>query len=128
MWNGLVYHLPAWGPTIVATAPVLWPTPRACNAMSAELTPKMAAHRRLNLEVAMARALVYSAALGGPPSGEQGWWQTEPPLGRVAHGVPGLVHRLRALGNAVVPQVVTLIGHRLLQAEKTIKEGDQWSG
>jgi DNA (cytosine-5)-methyltransferase 1 len=36
------------------------------------------------------------------PSGG-GWWATEPDVGRVAHGVPFRVDRLRALGNAVVP-------------------------
>ena len=30
-------------------------------------------------------------------------WQTEPDVGRVAHGVPARVDRLRCLGNAVVP-------------------------
>jgi DNA (cytosine-5)-methyltransferase 1 len=34
------------------------------------------------------------------------WWSTEPDVGRVAHGVPFRVDRLRALGNAVVPAVV----------------------
>ena len=33
-----------------------------------------------------------------------GWWPTEPDVGRVAHGVPHRVDRLRCLGNAVVPQ------------------------
>lgn len=32
-------------------------------------------------------------------------WSSEPPLGRVVHGIPGRVDRLRALGNAIVPQV-----------------------
>lgn len=32
------------------------------------------------------------------------WWETEPDVGRVAHGVPARVDRLRCLGNAVVPQ------------------------
>jgi DNA (cytosine-5)-methyltransferase 1 len=31
-------------------------------------------------------------------------WESEPAVGRVAHGIPRRVDRLRALGNAVVPQ------------------------
>jgi DNA (cytosine-5)-methyltransferase 1 len=41
------------------------------------------------------------------------WWTVEPAVGRVAHGVPHRVDRLRSLGNAVVPQVAEWIGHRL---------------
>jgi len=33
------------------------------------------------------------------------WWATEPNVGRVAHGIPGRVDRLKGLGNAVVPQI-----------------------
>lgn len=40
-----------------------------------------------------------SAALGAS------WWTTEPGMGRVAHGIPARVAKLRALGNAIVPQV-----------------------
>ena len=43
-----------------------------------------------------------------------GWWTTEPNVGRVAHGVPKRVDRLRGLGNAVVPQIVEWIGQRIL--------------
>ena len=32
-------------------------------------------------------------------------WLAEPELGRVAHGIPHRAHRLRGLGNAIVPQV-----------------------
>lgn len=35
-------------------------------------------------------------------SGE--WWSAEPAVGRMAHGVPNRVDRIRCLGNAVVPQ------------------------
>jgi len=43
-------------------------------------------------------------------------WAVEPDVGRVAHGVPHRVDRLRALGNAVVPQVAEWIARRIIQA------------
>jgi DNA (cytosine-5)-methyltransferase 1 len=42
-----------------------------------------------------------------------GWWLFEPDVGRVAHGIPARVDRLRSLGNAVVPQVVEMIGRAI---------------
>jgi DNA (cytosine-5)-methyltransferase 1 len=36
------------------------------------------------------------------------WWDTEPDVGRVAHGIPNRVDRLRALGNGQVPAVAAL--------------------
>jgi len=36
-------------------------------------------------------------------------WATEPDVGRVAHGIPDRVDRLKGLGNAIVPQVVVPI-------------------
>jgi DNA (cytosine-5)-methyltransferase 1 len=42
------------------------------------------------------------------------WWVTEPAVGRVAHGVPNRVDRLRCLGNAVVPAIPYLIGSQLM--------------
>jgi DNA (cytosine-5)-methyltransferase 1 len=42
-------------------------------------------------------------------------WSAEPDVGRVANGVPARVDRLRALGNAVVPQVAEMVGYVLLQ-------------
>jgi DNA (cytosine-5)-methyltransferase 1 len=70
------------------------------------------------------------SAVGGPPllrrgpprSGrrgegvDRGGWSPEPDVGRVAHGVPHRVDRLRCLGNAVVPQVAEWIGHRIMEA------------
>lgn len=41
----------------------------------------------------------------------------EPALDRVAYGLPDQVHRINALGNAVVPQIPELIGRAILAAE-----------
>ena len=46
--------------------------------------------------------------------GETDWWAVEPDVGRVAHGVPGRMDRLKALGNAVVPQMFEWVG-RMMQ-------------
>ena len=46
------------------------------------------------------------------------WWEVEPDVGRVAHGVPDRAHRLAALGNSVVPQIPELIGRAILQARQ----------
>lgn len=49
-------------------------------------------------------------------AGGHGWWSVEPDVGRVAHGVPARVDRLRCLGNAVVPQIVEVIGRAIVEA------------
>ena len=41
---------------------------------------------------------------GTPEHGCWEWWPAEPNVGRVAHGIPTRVDRLKCLGNAVVPQ------------------------
>ena len=45
----------------------------------------------------------------------QGCWTTEPNVGRVAYGIPGRTHRLKQLGNAVVPQIPEIIGRAILE-------------
>ncbi len=52
------------------------------------------------------------------PRAERHSWLTEPDVGRVAHGVPKRVDRLRCLGNAVVPQVAEWIGRRIMASER----------
>lgn len=47
-------------------------------------------------------------------------WPVEPPLPRMAHGVPNRVDRVKALGNAVVPQLIQTIGELVLAADKEI--------
>ena len=45
-------------------------------------------------------------------------WLPEPDVGRVAHGVPSRVDRLRGLGNAIVPQIAEMIGAWILLREE----------
>ena len=44
-------------------------------------------------------------------------WLDEPDCGRVATGVKNRVARLKSLGNAVVPPIITIIGQAILEAE-----------
>lgn len=50
--------------------------------------------------------------IGRRPSGHA--WRVEPNVGRVAHGIPARVDRLRGLGNAVVPQVAEFVGRSIV--------------
>jgi DNA (cytosine-5)-methyltransferase 1 len=55
-------------------------------------------------------------AAPGLPTERCDWWVAPPGLRRVAHGVPGRVDRIRALGNAVVPANAAMIGRAIQQA------------
>ena len=59
----------------------------------------------------------------GLSRGASRFWEPEPAVGRVAHGIPNWVHRLRALGNAIVPQIAQQIGETI----KAIHYGDHRS-
>jgi DNA (cytosine-5)-methyltransferase 1 len=57
------------------------------------------------------------SGVSGQKEGSQNWWLVEPNVGRVAHGVSGRVHRLKGLGNSIVPQIAEEIGYALIKAE-----------
>lgn len=64
------------------------------------------------------------------PAGEQkpersDWWPIEPDVGRMAHGVPRRVDRLKCLGNAVVPAQFYPIFNGIVQAELLEKEAQK---
>jgi DNA (cytosine-5)-methyltransferase 1 len=44
------------------------------------------------------------------------WWESEPRVGRVAHGIPKRVDRLKTLGNAVVPHIPYYIGQAIVES------------
>ena len=48
-------------------------------------------------------------------------WNAEPNVGRVANGVSNRVHRLRCLGNSIVPQVVARIFYAIKEADNDSK-------
>ncbi len=48
------------------------------------------------------------------------FWATEPNVGRVANGVSARSHRIKALGNAVVPQIPEIIGRMIMAYQKSI--------
>ena len=57
-----------------------------------------------------------SRTQGGSPW--EGWWDIEPDVGRVAHGIPVRAHRLKGLGNSLVPTIPFYIGTIILEVMK----------
>lgn len=47
-------------------------------------------------------------------------WKTEPAIPRVVDGFPGRIHPIRALGNAVVPQIPEIIGRAIMAADARV--------
>ena len=56
----------------------------------------------------------------GEPEGyftQRGWWEFEPAICRVANGVRHRSHRIKGLGNAVIPAIPEIIGRTILRFE-----------
>lgn len=41
--------------------------------------------------------------------GQRGNWEIEPDVGRLAHGIPNTMDRLKGLGNSIVPQIAKIL-------------------
>jgi hypothetical protein len=93
--------------TLAVKEAQMWPTPRAAIGMTMKLSQGMA-----NL-----RHKKYLETESGI-SGESSWWHVEPDVGRVAHGIPGRVYRLKGLGNSIIPKIAEEIGKAIIKAEK----------
>jgi len=57
-----------------------------------------------------------SDAAGRGENPWEGWWTVEPELGRMDHGIPKRVDRLKCLGNSLIPMIPYLIGRSILEA------------
>lgn len=51
-------------------------------------------------------------------------WPIEPGVGRVADGIPDRSHRIKGLGNAVVPKVAETLGRAIMDFENLKKESE----
>jgi DNA (cytosine-5)-methyltransferase 1 len=97
----------------------------ACWPLVVGAAHAAAPHRRARVFIlAHARSAGLEDRVGRPthpsprlPAERRRGWPAEPGVGRVADGVPARVERLRALGNAVVPDVAEMIGRALLTAQ-----------
>jgi len=57
---------------------------------------------------------------GGCDRGRGSKWPVEPSVGRVAHGIPNRVDRLKQLGNSIVPQVAAQLFRAIKEIENEL--------
>lgn len=69
------------------------------------------------------RSRVRPQQLMGESGGNYWRWLSEPDVGRVAHGIPARVDRLRGLGNAIVPQIAEALGRMIKEASCLTQTG-----
>lgn len=87
---------------------------RTCNNVADSRSNGLALDRQQGQDTAECRDR------GGVQSDDCGeFWEVEPELGRVADGIPSRIHRLRGLGNAIVPQVAAVILRAIREIEET---------
>ena len=96
----------------------LWPTPTAACASCGQTSRSGARKGEQPQEMHAGRGEQGEGQRAGRAAGGAGWWESEPDVGRVAHGVAARVDRLRALGNGQVPAVAAL-AWRVLAGDET---------
>ena len=134
MRSGTVYQLPRLALTTTEIGSGFWPTPMNSDwknmdtanqtslSSTVKLFPTPAARDYKGGEEAgnngKDRQEPRNQLITGLGGVQGGVWEAEPNVGRVANGVPARSHRLRCLGNAVVPQIPELIGRQIMEAER----------
>ena len=126
MLNGIAYRLQPLVPRTAEIESGSWPTPSA-SGMPCEGTVRLCRQAWLSGEATSShgrpdervgwKLSPFAGAFAGrgrlaPEAGSQ--WEAEPNVGRVADGISSRLDRLRGLGNAVVPQVVEVIGRAIV--------------
>ena len=69
------------------------------------------------------REAEHSVGSSGEEVRAREYWKSEPSVGRVAHGIPRRVDRLKGLGNAIVPQIAMRIGMTIKEISKIPAQG-----
>jgi DNA (cytosine-5)-methyltransferase 1 len=85
---------------------------RACEMGAPHPRPRLFVLAHTNREGRPSRCRLGSTR---PAPVRTGRWPAEPRVGRVAHGVPGRVDRVTALGNAVLPGVAEHVGRLVVE-------------
>ena len=75
---------------------------------------RMERHRTSGVEESQASSGTRVSGRNSPGSKPR-VWEPEPELGRLDDGVPERMARLKALGNSVVPQLVEVLGHAIME-------------
>ena len=129
MRSGTVYQLPNLARTITEIGSGLWSTPLANDNITASMeagtqrgekwTEQLGSSSCKNNVAYTNSAQCQRGSLSvriqsqyANIIGASGWG-AEPDVGRVANGIPSRSHRLKCLGNAVVPPIPELIGRAI---------------
>ena len=96
-------------------------TSDSSSARGGEIVANSSSSRReIGLSTERHRKEGHAEKFDNESNRQRGWqrednWAIEPDVGRVAHGVPKRVDRLKCLGNSLVPQIPYYIGKVILE-------------
>jgi DNA (cytosine-5)-methyltransferase 1 len=93
---------------------------RNVRGQSGHVANSSSSRREIGLSKERHREEGHAEKFDNESNRHRGWqrqdnWATEPNVGRVAHGIPNRVDRLKCLGNSLVPQIPYYIGSVILR-------------
>ena len=96
---------------------VAYPNGQGLEGRDGGVMPERSGKRPVRASGSLAHANGVAAFGPAIARQERRVWGPEPDVGRVANGVSNRVHRIRSLGNSVVPQIPEIIGRAIMQVE-----------